>query len=87
VEITQLAKAYGLPRAPTKTPAVGTGPVFVTVSYHRWLAAAVLIGLLGVLKVFVVSADGARAMAWLRGKRQLETTLQVVGQPAAELMV
>jgi poly-gamma-glutamate system protein len=88
VEITQLAKAYGLPHAPTATPAVGAGPVFAIVAYHRWLAAVVLIGLLAALKVFVVSADGARAIAWLRGKRHTVPTLQLVGQPTgAELMV
>ena len=88
VEITQLAKAYGLPHAPAETPAVGAGPVFAIVAYYRWLAAIVLISLLVALKVFVVSADGARAIAWLRGTRHTEPTLQLVGQrTGAELMV
>ncbi len=43
VEISQLAKLYQLPIAPTTTPKVGEGQLFYETTSHRWLAAAVLL--------------------------------------------
>jgi poly-gamma-glutamate system protein len=86
VEISQLAKAYGLPQAPTEMPRVGTGPVFAKVAYHRWLVVLVLAALLAAIRIFVVSVDGTRIMAWLRGKRFAELPI-ADGPAAAELMV
>ena len=88
VEITQLARLHGLPVAPAHTPVVGSGPLFASVSYNRWLVAIVLVGVLASLKILVASTGGVRAIAWWRGRRRTDSSLRLVGQAAStELMV
>jgi len=50
-----LAKRYGLPVAPTVTPSVGKGGVFVRCCYNRWLAGCVLLVVLASLRMVVLT--------------------------------
>lgn len=52
-KVVKLASRYGFEIAPTTTPAVGTGKVFVQRQYNRWLAAAVLLSIIIVTAVFL----------------------------------
>ena len=44
--VKQLAVHYGLPVAPTSTPPVGVGSLYFHRTYNRWLAGAILLGIL-----------------------------------------
>ena len=52
-KVVRLANRYGFELAPTTTPAVGAGKVFVQRQYNRWLAAAVLLSIVIVIAVFL----------------------------------
>lgn len=66
VRAEELAARFGLPEAPAVMPAVGTGAVFVQTTHRRWLAAVVLLGILGTLRAFVLTDLGHRIKAFLR---------------------
>lgn len=60
VKINQLAARYGLPVQPTVSPAIGEGQIYVEDQYNLWLAAGILLGILGALYTFVRSDWGIR---------------------------
>ncbi len=62
VQIAELAERYGLPVAPPTMPEVGEAPVFVGLSYNRWLAAGALILIVGSLYGFIRSDVGFRLL-------------------------
>ncbi len=87
-EMTQLATTHDFPRAPAVMPVIGSGNVYAQPQYNRWLAACVLLLLVGTLRAFVLTDWGYRvvntAMARvLRRRRDSECTLPA----GAELMV
>ena len=49
VQIDELARRYGLPLQPTKTPAVGQGKVYSKEAYRRSFAAASIALILGAM--------------------------------------
>jgi poly-gamma-glutamate system protein len=60
IETAQLARKYGLPLAPRQMPKVGEGAIFTRLEYNRWLAAAMLLLVLGVLVSLVRTDIGRR---------------------------
>lgn len=62
VQIAQLAERYGLPVAPATLPEVGEASIFVGLNYNKWLAAVVLIVILGSLYGFIRSDVGFRLL-------------------------
>lgn len=62
VRIELLAKRYGLPIQPSRSPIVGEGTVFYRMEYNRKLAAGVLLAILGAVALFVRSDWGFRIL-------------------------
>lgn len=62
VQVREIAEKYGLPNAPTETPAVGEGGVFFQEVYNRWLAVVLLAAIFGGLYAFVLSDVGLRIL-------------------------
>ena len=60
VKIATLAEQFGFEVAPTKTPAVGAGKVFMRRQYNRWLAAVVLVAIMAVAFFFIRMSFGLR---------------------------
>ncbi len=58
--IRRIAAAYGFPYPPMEMPRPGSGGVFFTARYNRWLVATVLMGILSALYLFVRSDLGFR---------------------------
>lgn len=61
-KIAQQASRYGLPLTPKVMPPPGDGQVFYRDQYNLWLAAALLVVILGALYIFVRSDLGFRMM-------------------------
>jgi poly-gamma-glutamate system protein len=66
--IRDLAIAYGFPQAPTTLPKVGKGNVYGQPQYNRWIAAAMLVVILAVLRAFILKPTGSRWLDFLRSK-------------------
>ncbi len=62
VQIEELAARYGLETTPKTMPVVGEGKTFYRISYNRWLAVAVLGGIVASLYGFVRTGWGFRLM-------------------------
>lgn len=60
VQIDKLAQRYGLPVQPKTMPIVGEGKIFYREEYNPWLAAGVLVVILGSLFAFIRSEWGFR---------------------------
>jgi poly-gamma-glutamate system protein len=69
VQIPQLAERYGLPIAPTTIPEVGEASVFFGSDYNKWLAAGMLIMVLGSLYGFIRSDVGFRLLRATRRQK------------------
>ncbi|WP_372719502.1 poly-gamma-glutamate system protein [Novipirellula sp.] len=74
VEMDQIAMMYGMPLKPQQQPAVGEGGVFKQTRRSRLLILAVLLAILGSLRIFVLTDFGHRFMKG-RGSRKIS------GQP------
>jgi poly-gamma-glutamate system protein len=62
-KIDELARRYGLPLQPDRIPAIGDGSIYARTGYNRWLALAVLAGLVALLAAVLRFDLGHR---WLR---------------------
>lgn len=76
VRFNKLADRYGLPRQPSRLPAVGEGIIFVRKEYSRILATSVLVAIFLVLFAFIRSDLGFRIVQTVQtrkaGKRRPE---------------
>ncbi|TWU26152.1 hypothetical protein Pla52o_00040 [Novipirellula galeiformis] len=70
VEMDQIATLYGMPLKPQQQPAVGEGGVFKQPRRSRLLILAVLLAILGSLRIFVLTDFGHRFMKG-RGSRKI----------------
>lgn len=61
-DIRHLAREYGLSIAPAAMPAIGEGSVYYATHYNKWLAAAILFGIVFGLFVFSRSDWGFRIL-------------------------
>lgn len=68
VNIKRLAERYGLPDSPATIPPPGEGKIFSREEYSNWLAASVLVLLVGGLYMFVRTDLGLRLLR--RGQSQ-----------------
>ena len=69
--IKELAGHYGLPVVPATMPVVGEGMIYTRTHYNRWLAAGILLAIIGGLYIFSRSDWGFRI--WQASSRREET--------------
>lgn len=69
--IKQLAGRYGLPVTPSAIPPIGYGRLYYQTGYNRWLAGAILLGILGGLYIFSRSDWGFRLLQVSSRKEEL----------------
>ncbi len=68
--IKELARHYGLPTPPTAMPVVGEGKIYSRAHYNKWLAAGILLAIIGGLYIFSRSDWGFRI--WQASSRREE---------------
>lgn len=60
--ISTLAQRYGLPYPPREAPAIGSGGVYETITYRRWLAALLIVCLIAITAFVMRAVSGPSAL-------------------------